>query len=284
MENQNAFDDEGCMSSPLLDPSKSKIYATYRIAYAELLYLWGHPLSRLEVLKFNGLKDYFVEIDIPDNKSFATSVISTASHDASPPSKIVLGKKDRLYFPLPSPDQCLDVTGYCLKHESRLESLPSSTSGGAVGRCERCKAIQRQLRCTICQEPVSALFSPCLSCGCAAHQHCLQDYHSYGNTDCPGGCDCDCGASASAGIVESWEVMMGTIERMPALDTAGNIGDDMGDWDGGEKEEWDLAQVGRGLGRGSSMLSRKLEKVRTGDWGMGGNKKRASSLRKEESL
>jgi hypothetical protein len=291
MENQNAFDDEGCMSSPLLNPKKAAIYASYRRSYAELLYLWGHPLARLEVLKFNGLKDYFVETDIPDNKSLAASILSnstnTINHETSPSNHIVLGKKDRFYLPMPTfPDQGLDIAGYCLKHESRLEPLTSGTAGGAVGRCERCKTVQRQLRCTICMEPISALFSPCLSCGCATHQHCLQEYHSYGHTECPGGCDCDCGAQASTGIVESWEVMMGAIERMRILDAANASKEHLDEWDSGEKDEWETSQFpAGGLGKGYSTLSKRLERVRTGDWGMAGmagTKKKASSLRKEE--
>ena len=40
MENQHAFDDEGCITAGLLDPSRSSLYASYRKAYAELLYLF----------------------------------------------------------------------------------------------------------------------------------------------------------------------------------------------------------------------------------------------------
>lgn len=288
MENQSAFDDEGCMSSPLLDPSKSALYSNYRKQYADLLYLWGHPLARLEVLKFNGLKDYFFNIEMPDNRSFDDSILSssthTLNHEASPP----LFTKSTYQTISAHPTQGIDVTGYCLKHESRLEPLTSGTSGGAVGRCERCKTIQRQLRCVVCMEPISALFSPCLSCGCATHQHCLQEYHSFGNTDCPGGCDCECGDKASAGIVESWEVMMGAIERMRVLDTRNLMVEKerLEDWESGGKDEWEPPsasfQAGGGLGRGYSTLSKRLERVRTGDWGMSGGKKKASSLRKEE--
>jgi len=288
LENQNAFDDEGCMSSPLLDPGKSATYAGYRRAYANLLYLWGHRLARLEILKFNGLKDYFVEADISDNKSLAASILSssthTLNHEASPPSPIILGKKDHHALP-PSPDQGLDATGYCLKHESRLEPLTFGTSGGAVGRCERCKTIQRQLRCTICQEPISAVYTPCLSCSCATHQHCLVDYHSKGNTNCPGGCDCDCSDKASVGIVESWEVMMNAIERMRVLESRDREKEGLEDWESGEKDEWgsDMARVpSGGLGRGYSTLSKRLGQVRSGEWGMSSGRKKPSSLRKEE--
>ena len=276
MENQNAFDDEGCMSTALLDPSHFALYASYRKTYAELLYIWGHPLARLEILKFNGLKNYFTEPEAPDNKSYAGSILSNdtnhTNHETSPPSPILLGKKQNINGP--SSPQGLDVAGYCLKHESRLEPLASGTAGGAVGRCERCKFIQRQLRCTVCMEPIRTVFTPCLSCGCAAHQNCLQEYHSYGNTECPGGCDCDCGEKASQGIVESWEVMMSAIEKMRLLDRkAGKEreGERLEDWDGGEKGDWESVNFPNGgLGRGYSTLSERLGQVRTGDWGMSG--------------
>ena len=37
-----------------------------------------------------------------------------------------------------------------------------------------------------------------------------------GGVPCPAGCECECLSSASSGVVESWEVMMGAIEVMRA--------------------------------------------------------------------
>lgn len=295
LDNQNAFDDEGCMTSPLLDPKQAMVFENYRKAYAELLYAWGHPLARLEILKFNGLQDY-AEVDFPDNKSYVGSILSnsthTMTHEPTPPSPIILGRKSA---PQPPPviEHGLDVTGYCLKHDRRLEPLVNSTAGGAVGRCERCKTIQRHLRCTICLEPISGVFTPCLSCGCVTHQHCLTDYHTYGNTDCPGGCDCDCGLKANDGVVESWEIMMSAIERLRALDAKNRVAasEKLDDWDSGGKDDWEHSDTGltrvpsgasAGLGRGYSTLSQRLGRVRTGDWSMSGAKKKTSSLRNQE--
>ncbi|KAF4637262.1 hypothetical protein G7Y89_g837 [Cudoniella acicularis] len=289
MENQSAFDDEGCISTGLLDTGHSLMYSSYRRTYAELLYLWRQPLPRLEVLKFNGLKEIF-EMDIPDNKSFAASLLSnhthTSNHEPEPPSPMFLGKRDHIHTVTPI-EQGLDITGYCLKHESRLQPLSSNIGGGAVGRCERCKTIQRQLRCTICVEPISALFPPCLSCGCATHQHCLEEYHLSGGVDCPGACGCDCENKASAGLVESWEVLTSAIEQMRLLDAkdfAEHGNEPLTDWHGEEKSEWDnLSVPGGGLGMGySTTITKKFGRVKHGDWGMSSGKKRASSLRKEQ--
>ncbi|KAJ8067290.1 hypothetical protein OCU04_004648 [Sclerotinia nivalis] len=284
LENQNGFDDEGCMGTSLLDSSHTARHMSYRQAYAELLYCWGFPLARLEILKFNGIRSHASELDIADNKSFAASIISNDSHtiihEASPPSQIVLGKRDQHSS---STDQGLEIAGYCLKHEARLDPLHSSSIGGAAGRCDRCKAVQRQLRCTICTEPVSAVYLPCLSCGCATHQHCLIEYRSTGNNECPGGCDCDCADKASMGLIESFGVM---IEFMRALERKKQFTDkeDVEEWVAPveEKDEWENINIpSGGLGRTPSTLTKRVEQVRSGDWNL---KKKPSSLRKEESF
>ncbi|KAH8684841.1 hypothetical protein BGZ60DRAFT_366122 [Tricladium varicosporioides] len=302
MENQNVFDDEGCLSTSLLNASHSPMYNGYRRAYAEILYLWRHPLARLEVLKFNSLQEIFAEVDIPDNKSYAGSLYSnnthTSAHEPVPTSSIFLGKKEQVHTPLLT-DVGLDATGYCLKHDIRLQPLTSGNDGGAAGRCEHCKTIQRQLCCTVCAEPIVGLFPPCLSCGCAAHPYCLEEYHLAGNTECPGGCpDCDCGEKASDGLVESWAFLASEIERMRLIDTQilspttdnGYAGFDehLTEWHGEDKSDWDHAGHpgdGINLGVGYSVgLSKRLSQVKSGDWGMSSNKKRASSLRKEETF
>ncbi|RDW80154.1 hypothetical protein BP6252_04792 [Coleophoma cylindrospora] len=276
IENQHAFDDDGAMSSPLLNLSHSAHFSSYRKAYAELLFIWGHQLSRLEVLKFNGLKDYFPEIAVPDIGSYAASVHSNDSRTSDqPPSPIVLGKKSQVHTIVS--DQGLDVTGYCLKHDSRLEPLKTIPSSGAIGRCERCKKLQRQLSCVICLEPVSALFTPCLSCRCVSHEHCLAEYHSYGSTMCPGGCDCDCGAQASDGIVESWEVMMAEIGRQRDSEMLSE--EHYEEW---LKDQWETIgpkDPSDSPGKGYSTLSKRVEQVKKGDLGKSGLKKRSSSIK-----
>jgi hypothetical protein len=59
LKNQDQFDDESCVSRPLLDMSKDWLYRAWREQYAELLGCWGLVSARAEVLKFNGLVSYF---------------------------------------------------------------------------------------------------------------------------------------------------------------------------------------------------------------------------------
>lgn len=284
MENQNGFDDEGCMGTSLLDDNHTAQYANHRQAYAELLYCWGLPMVRLEVLKYNGLRNHSSELDIPDNKSFAASIISndshTVIHESSPPSQIVLGKRD---LHSTSENQGLDIAGYCLKHEARLDPVHLSSAGGAAGRCDRCKTVQRQLCCTICAEAITAVFLPCLSCGCATHQHCLIEYRATGNNDCPGGCDCDCGEKASMGLIESFGVMiefMRALERKKAL--TGTEDAEECEMPVEDKDDWEnINMPSEGFGRTPSTLTKRVEKVRSGEWNI---KKKPSGLRKEESF
>jgi len=59
LKNQDQFDDEGCVSKPLLDMSKDWLYRAWREQYADMLSCWGMINERAEVLKFNGLVSYF---------------------------------------------------------------------------------------------------------------------------------------------------------------------------------------------------------------------------------
>lgn len=59
LKNQDQFDDESCLSRPLLDMSKDWLYRAWREQYAEMLSGWGLVRTRAEVLKFNGLVSYF---------------------------------------------------------------------------------------------------------------------------------------------------------------------------------------------------------------------------------
>jgi hypothetical protein len=322
IENQNTFDDEGCMSAPLLKSRHTPLFSCYRRAYAELLFMWNCNLSRLEILKFNGLREQHIPVakDEPSTSNtsqpFAPSVVSNdnaSTINAMQGSDVLRGGRREQNQKSAASDQLgLDVIGYCLKHDLRLQPLQSTPGGpssrGAVGRCERCKSIKRQLRCVVCMEPVSSLFVPCLSCGCVRHPHCQLLWHGQagpdtpesddededgppkmgGQTQCPGGCDCDCTERASQGVVESWEVMMGAIEAMRKMHAAavanGEDGDESSvtaeDWDGDAWASDDIPAAG--LGRGFSTLTTRMDKVRTGEWS--GGKKKASSIRGGESL
>ncbi|KAF9871573.1 hypothetical protein CkaCkLH20_10984 [Colletotrichum karsti] len=244
MEDQTIFDDDGWMTTPLLEPSRADMYATYRYVYAEILQMWNQPLARLEIMKFNVLQQTQAGLEDSFHETFSVADTSTtiqqhhhqpqlsqslpthaqhASHHQQQPtqphttSPILLGKKEQLQS-LVASGRGLDVTGVCRVHETQLEPLKytsatASRLGGAVGTCDRCRRLQSQLLCAYCREPVDALYPPCLGCGCAFHDACLAEWHAAGELLCPAGDECNCVEEASSGQVESWAAMMGALRK-----------------------------------------------------------------------
>jgi hypothetical protein len=221
-ENQGLFDDDGWMSTPLLSPHRNQIYASYRYAYAELLYMWGQPLSRLEIMKFNVLReDNAATSSIYDGGSYHESYHDdkTSQHDDSAAPAIPFSSRREQLQAIMASNRGLDVTGLCRIHETQLDpieySSPSSHRvGGAVGTCSRCprrRGPQTQLRCVYCAEPINALYAACLGCGCASHADCLAEWHAAGETECPAGDECCCLEEASNGQVESWTALRAAV-------------------------------------------------------------------------
>lgn len=224
-EQQDQFDDDGWMREPLLEPDRDSLYSRYRYSYAEMLHMWGQPLSRLEIMKFNVLmRDAHSAALSPgtadtSHQDAYTSMDMTNTTDTgtNSPTATFGGRKEQLQLLLAS-DRGLDVTGMCHIHEVQLDPVEYSRPtnghvGGAVGTCYRCqtqshsKTPQTQLRCVYCLEPVAALYPPCLGCGCVSHEACLAQWHAAGETECPAGDECNCVAEASSGQIESWSAL-----------------------------------------------------------------------------
>lgn len=218
IEDQTIFDDDGWLSTPLLEPSRIELYSAYRYAYAEMLQMWNQPLARLEIMKFNILKDDMSpargDASFRDSMTLHDGGSGVALHRQTSSSPIAFGKKDQL-LALVASGRGLDVTGVCQIHETQLEPVrytsTESTVGGAVGSCDRCHRTQSQLRCVYCLEPISGLFPPCLACGCASHEACLAEWHASGETQCPAGDECNCVDEADDGQVESWVALQGAM-------------------------------------------------------------------------
>lgn len=219
VENEAAFDDDGWFSTPLLEPSRNPDYASYRYAYAEMLQMWRLPFARLEIMKFNVLKeDSWGASTRPnegtpvENPYHESAIQDSGSHSATgttSPTVLLGGKREQLAA-LQASGRGLDVTGICRVHEIQLQPLQYTkqpSTGGAVGICERCRRTQTQLTCVFCREPVDALYTACLGCGCASHDACLAEWHAAGETECPAGDDCECVDEADRGQVETWVAM-----------------------------------------------------------------------------
>lgn len=221
--NQGRFDDDGWMLTPLLNMFRREKFSYYRYAYAEMLQMWGQSLSRLEILKFNVLRnDRFYEIfenitnsnnnnrhsddsdlDCPpySKHSRYRSPNAYPTGTGSPVLPSLLDGRYEQFHNLMASNRGLDVTGVCRTHEIQLDPIEYSRDtkgniGGAIGVCLRCypdtgpwspKEPQTQLTCVYCLGPVSQLYSPCLSCGCVSHDSCLAEWHAMGETECPAG-------------------------------------------------------------------------------------------------
>ncbi|KAF4978487.1 hypothetical protein FZEAL_5133 [Fusarium zealandicum] len=287
MEDQTIFDDDGWLSTPLLESNQADVYARYRYAYAEMLQMWNQPLARLEIMKFNALKEDLTA-GAPDNSFHDSTTIHDGASINGPnnhanSSPIAMGKKDQLQALIAS-GRGLDVTGVCRVHEIQLEPLrytsTDSKMGGAVGTCDRCHRTQSQLTCVYCLEPVDALFPPCLACGCASHEACLAEWHAAGETECPAGDECNCAEEAADGQVESWAALQGAMlkgQRQLLM----LPGPALGDSDEEEKvsREWERIEPTvpsrmQGLSAASISLGNRLRKS-AGEWS------RASSLRRD---
>ncbi|KAI0153440.1 WD repeat-containing protein [Pestalotiopsis sp. NC0098] len=312
IEDQSQFDDDGWLSVPLLEPPRAAVYEHYRHTYAELLFMWSLPLPRLEILKFNVLKssthannasqlggldhDSFHEFQSNDNLSHTTLTL-TQNGSKSP---IALGKKEQLQS-IVSSSRGLDVVGLCRIHETHLEPVKSiyanASVGGAAGTCDRCKRTQLQLNCVYCREPLDAMYVACFGCGCAMHESCLDEWHSFGETECPAGDECNCVEQAFSGQVESWAVLQGALrqgkihlhrpsdESIPKTPNGQNNGSDKNDWEsiasGSQLPAADAQGKPLGMGDGQQPLSaarislgNRLRKS-AGTWGS------SASLRKK---
>ncbi|KAH6697450.1 WD repeat-containing protein [Plectosphaerella plurivora] len=291
LEDQTIFDDDGWMSTPLLEPSRQNMYAGYRYIYAEILHMWDQPLARLEIMKFNVLKD--VDALEGGHAAAAAAAVSSQPHGSSP---ILLGKKEQLQSLITS-GRGLDVTGMCRVHETQLEPLKYTTAsaghlGGAVGVCDRCRHTQAQLLCVYCREPVDALYQPCLGCGCASHEGCLAEWHAAGEELCPAGDECNCVEEAMNGKIESWAAIMAAVrkgQQAPSpTSQRGLIGSMLpppaldGDHPEGGDKEWERVDGhGAASGAGAVMSAARLSlgnrlKKAGGDWS------RASNLRRKD--
>lgn len=171
MVNMDQFDEEGNVYVPLLDPRKAKLYRSYRENYANLLYVWGLRLQRLEILQFNGPK--------------CTQVDEEGEGDR-------FGRKSS---PVNDWDG-LEIGGHC----SRCGAILDVTKG-ARGECKGCKRRQMTMTCCLCDVTIKGLYGPCLQCGHVAHADCQEAWFSQeGTVECPSGCGCNCLRFAEGGF------------------------------------------------------------------------------------
>lgn len=173
MMNLDKFDDEGNVNVPFLDPKKTRLYKSYRENYADLLYNWGLQIQRLEVLKYNGLKNAALEALEDEPVGFGR--------------KPTGGEKTW---------DGLEIGGHCCKCGAVLDGTK-----GARGECRACKRRQVTMTCCVCDVIIKGLYVPCLQCGHVGHADCHEAWFAEdGVVECPTGCGCACATFVEGGF------------------------------------------------------------------------------------
>lgn len=174
LKNQDQFHNDGFANVPLLDPSKEGRYRAYREAYAHLLYIWGMPIARAEILNHN----------------------PPLQPDPSPP--FTIAPKATAPFGAIAGANLLN-SGYTTENSNPVFRdhcpccstllLPSQTPSP---RCQACSKLPPAPLCLLCNIFIRGLSSPCPNCGHVLHAPCRQLLSQASFDECPSGCGCIC--------------------------------------------------------------------------------------------
>ena len=174
LKNQDQFPIDGYANVPLLDPSREWCYRAYREAYAHLLYIWGMPIARAEVLNHNRPLQ-------PD----ATTPFKFAPKATAPFGALAgVNLLNSGYISENSNPVFRDICPSC----STL-LLPSQTPSY---RCQACSRLPPPPPCLLCNTSIRGLSSPCPNCGHVLHASCRQLLCRASFEECPSGCGCFC--------------------------------------------------------------------------------------------
>lgn len=173
LKNQDQFHNDGYANMPLLDPSKEWRYRGYRESYAHLLYVWGMPIARAEILNHNRPLQ-------PDTTEFKFAPKATAPFGAIAGANLI----NSGYITENSNPVFRD---YCPSCSTLL--LPSQTPSY---RCQACSKLPPAPFCLLCNTSIRGLSSPCSNCGHVLHASCRQLLSQTSFDECPSGCGCCC--------------------------------------------------------------------------------------------
>jgi len=148
LKNQHLFDQHAHASVPLLEISRTPLYAVYRSQYAELLHLWDCDIQAAEVLKYNGLPDYWQM----NNTAMTTSPPALYHTPSGPQTPMDRTPETEVGDPLVSP----------------LKKRPEA-------QAERDQGIH-VYSCCICWQPVERLTFAGLDADMVAHTDCAEGF------------------------------------------------------------------------------------------------------------
>lgn len=95
-KNQNQFEEESHASLPLLPQPHQYKYQAYRAIYADQLSIWGLYIQRAEILKFNGLTNYWpIEMSTNQQSSSASKQGNVSASPNAPTFPVPIPSSDR---------------------------------------------------------------------------------------------------------------------------------------------------------------------------------------------
>ena len=221
LHNQKQFDNDGYAAVPLLCPKVDWKFKSYRASYAHLLGVWELFPQMAEVLKYDGLKSYF-----DDSKG------STVEEEAENDLRIGNARRRRTFIEA-SRAEALERTGLELRQNCNDcgKALTAIEKNGVpfAWHCVTSQCVSSSQKkstrvfCTICNNAISGLMVPCLSCGHVTCHICALAWFGDSvknasitsdsietSTDmdesilCPSGCGCEC--SKHEFIAAPWPV------------------------------------------------------------------------------
>ena len=179
LKNQDQFQLDGYADSPLLDPTVTSSYQSFRRAYGDFLINCQLPVKRSEVLKHDDWskgKDKRKQLPSGQSGSDILAIGKKASSELS-------GLKDS--------KGKLDLSVHC----STCGMSERSQAGTRPSRCSSCKLSIRPLCCVLCYEIIRGRASPCLKCGHIMHEACRTSWlveAAQSDDNCVTGCGCSC--------------------------------------------------------------------------------------------
>lgn len=212
LKHQDRFQNDGYANVPLLDPGEEWRYRHYREAYAHLLFIWGMPIARAEILSYNHLST-------PDFAQLHRSAQPAAS-------LLPMGEADLLNKPS---EDTGDATLAFKNHCGSCSSLIPSKSPNR--RCQTCSTLYVPPLCLLCNTLIRGLYSPCLNCGHILHDSCRSlllslspmPNHPF-DEECISGCGCVCTEHNTATVIVPDLTAKKSHEVSPAITVIGDVG------------------------------------------------------------
>jgi len=174
LKNQDLFDDEACVSVPLMPTQDMGKHKLWRDEYSAHLDAWNMPQQYLELLAFNHFPSRF------SNSNEQSTTTTKKPHRLRPPTHT---------GPL--------IGLICTNCHWSSATTMIAASPAAMERCPFCDKHFTRPTCNFCLEPVATLFKSCMNCGHVAHMSCYEawldaNYEENIEDECEIACGCCC--------------------------------------------------------------------------------------------